>query len=69
MPPLYPFYGARLSPGFPDPRRENDMSIVFLQGGGLSKDQLDRVPLNQMREFPTFARWVATLFAKPRGKD
>ena len=45
------------------------MSIVFLQGGGLSKAQVDRVPLNRKRILPTFAGWVATLFAKSVGKD
>lgn len=40
------------------------MSIVLLQGGGLSKDQLDQVPLNCNHFLPSPAAWVAALFAK-----
>lgn len=69
MPSLYPFFGARLGPALADPRRENDMSIVLLQGGGLSKDQLDRVPLNRKRFLPPLARWVAMFFPKLVGRD
>lgn len=39
------------------------MSIIFLHGGGLSQEQLDRVPLRggQFRYF--MARWFAAIRA------
>ena len=67
--PLYPFFGARLSPAPLEPRRDSGMSIVFLQGGGLSQDQLDSVPLNRPWDLSLVSGWIASLFAKPVGKD
>ena len=67
--PLYPFFGARLSPAPLEPRRDSGISIVFLQGGGLSQDQLDRVPLNRPWDLSLVSGWIASLFAKPVGKD
>lgn len=44
-----PFLNSRLTPA-PLPNREiSNMSIVLLHGGGLSKEQLDSVPLSQER--------------------
>jgi hypothetical protein len=59
--PLYPFFSARLSPGPLHYRRDADMSIVFVQGGGLSQDQFDRVSLNRTRFLPVLAGWIAAL--------
>ena len=70
VPPAYPFYGARLAPAPADRSGETDMSIVLLQGGGLSKDQFDRVPLhNQQRPLSILAGMVAALFTRPVAKD
>lgn len=69
MPPLYPFYCARLWPVPAEYRKETDMSIVLLQGGGLSKDQLDHIPLDRIRLPSQLVRWVATLFQHPVRRD
>lgn len=39
-----------------DAERKNRMSHVFLMGGGLSKTQIDRVPLEGA--FQRFLRWL-----------
>jgi len=69
MPPLYPFYCARLRPVPLEYRKETDMSIVLLQGGGLSKDQLDGIPLDRIRLPSQLARWVTALFQNPVRRD
>jgi hypothetical protein len=62
MPVLYPFYQSRLQSvplqGSPD------MSIVFLQGGGLSKEQLDSLPLGPSTWTIMLSRWTAKLFQR-----
>jgi hypothetical protein len=44
------------------------MSIVLLQGGGLSKEQLGRVPLNRKRFLSPLAGWVDILIQRLVGK-
>lgn len=62
MPVLYPFYQSRLQSvplqGSPD------MSIVFLHGGGLSKEQLDSLSLGPKRWSIMLSRWTAKLFQR-----
>ena len=42
------------------------MSIVLLQSGGLSKEQLDRLPITGNRVLRTLQGWVSALAGKPQ---
>lgn len=56
----YPFFTGRLGPGSSDRAEEQQkMSIILLQGGGLSKAQIDDVPLKSLQVRSLF-RAVAT---------
>lgn len=56
----YPFFTGRLGPGSCDRAKEHQkMSIILLQGGGLSKAQIDDVPL-QTLQLRSLFRPVAT---------
>ena len=69
LPALHPFFGARLGSALLDSKRDTDMSIVFLQGGGLSKDQIDRVPLQPRPFLSSLAGWGRALVRGLVGKD
>lgn len=46
----HPFYTGRLGPGSCDRAKEHQkMSIILFQGGGLSKAQMDDVPLQTLQ--------------------
>lgn len=67
-PTLYPFFGARLCAPYskcnPD---QSEMSIVFLQGGGLSKDQIDRSPTFERGSIPRVLKWLTAILSLRRG--
>lgn len=56
----YPFFTGRLGPGSCDRAKEHHkMSIILLHSGGLSKAQMDDVPL-QTLQLRSLFRLVAT---------
>lgn len=62
-----PFLTGRLGPIALDHAKEKcAMSIVFLQGGGLSPSQMDQVPLENVRLFPILARLMARIWPASR---
>lgn len=61
----HPFFTGRLGPCIGDiTRAQCNMSMVFLQGGGLSKRQIDQVPLRGFGLGWIFRRWFAPFRAK-----
>jgi hypothetical protein len=66
QPMSHPFFTSRLGPCIAGKTEEQHrMSIVFLQGGGLSRQQLDEVPLWGLRLRFVLRRWF--LSAHPEG--
>jgi hypothetical protein len=63
---MTPFGTARLGPGITDITAERcDMSIVLLQGGGLSQRQIDEMPLRLGRVSAVTRRILSLLHGAP----
>jgi hypothetical protein len=64
----HPFFTCRLGPCIADKTEEQrKMSIVFLQGGGLSRQQLDGVPLWGLRLRTVLRRWLRLAHCEGHG--
>ena len=64
MTPLYPFFHSRLSSAPAPHYGSSAMSIVLLHGGGLSKEQLDNMPLGRSPVRLVVTNWTRALFTR-----
>ena len=67
QPSTLPFLTGRLGPIITDITREQcSMSLVLLQGGGLSQSQIDQVARHRVPVGSAALRWLAAIWPKRR---